>query len=101
MSALSRRSLLSLPLFAYLWAKAPFAKAQGATLAAPAAAAPRNTDWTSYAGDTHCLRYAPLEQITAANFNSLEVAWRFRPDNFGIHPETNLKGTPLVVNGVL
>jgi quinoprotein glucose dehydrogenase len=97
MSALSRRSLLSLPLFAYLWAKAPFAKAQGA---APAAA-PRNTDWTSYAGDTRCLRYAPLEQISASNFNALEVAWRFKPDNFGIHPEFNLEGTPLVVNGIL
>ena len=67
MSALSRRSLLSLPLFAYLWSKAPFANAQGAA----ASAAPRNTDWTSYAGDTHCLRYAPLDQISAANFDTL------------------------------
>jgi quinoprotein glucose dehydrogenase len=96
MSALSRRSLLSLPLFAYLWAKAPFAKAQ---VAAPVA--PRNTDWTSYAGDTRCLRYAALDQISASNFNALEVAWRFKPDNFGIHPEFNLEGTPLVVNGIL
>lgn len=93
MSALSRRSLLSLPLFAYLWSKAPFAKAQPAT--------PRNTDWTSYAGDTRCLRYAPLDQISAANFNALEVAWRFKPDSFGVHPEFNLEGTPLVVNGIL
>jgi quinoprotein glucose dehydrogenase len=96
MSALSRRSLLSLPLFAYLWAKAPFAKAQPS-----APATPRNTDWTAYAGDTRSLRYAPLGQIDASNFNTLEVAWRFKPDNFGVHPETNLEGTPLVVNGIL
>ncbi len=97
MSGLSRRSLLSLPVFAYLWAKAPFAKAQ----AAPASAAPRNTDWISYAGDSHCLRYAPLDQITVENFNDLEIAWRFKPDNFGVRPEFNLEATPLVVNGVL
>jgi quinoprotein glucose dehydrogenase len=97
MSALSRRSLLSLPLFAYLWAKAPFARAQGAS----ASAAPSSTDWTSYAGDTRCLRYAPLDQINAGNFNDLEVAWRFKPDNFGVRPEFNLEATPLVVNGVL
>jgi quinoprotein glucose dehydrogenase len=102
MSGLSRRSLLSLPLFAYLWAKAPFAKAQGAgSLGAPPSSAPASTDWISYAGDSHCLRYAPLDQINAGNFNDLEIAWRFKPDNFGVRPEFNLEATPLVVNGVL
>src|ERR1700761_2241745 len=95
MPALSRRSLLSLPLFAYLWAKAPFAKAQAAS------GAPANSDWVSYAGDSHSLRYAPLDQITAQNFNDLEIAWRFKPDNFGVRPEFNLEATPLVVKGVL
>src|ERR1700761_4214846 len=95
MPALSRRSLLSLPLFAYLWAKAPFAKAQAAAAATP------GTDWVSYAGDSHSLRYAPLDQITAQNFNDLEIAWRFKPDNFGVRPEFNLEGAPLVVKGVL
>jgi quinoprotein glucose dehydrogenase len=101
MPGLSRRSLLSLPLFAYLWGKAPFAKAQGAGSRAAAPAAPKSTDWTSYAGDSRCLRYAPLDQITAQNFNDLEIAWRFKPDNFGGRPEFNLEATPLVVGGVL
>ena len=40
-------------------------------------------------------------QITAANFNALEVAWRFKTDSLGPRPEYKLEGTPLMVNGVL
>ena len=32
-------------------------------------------DWPSYTGDTRGTRYSPLAQITAENFNDLEVAW--------------------------
>ena len=46
-------------------------------------------------------RYSPLDQITAANFNDLEVAWRFKTDSLGTRPEYKLEGTPLVVNGIL
>jgi quinoprotein glucose dehydrogenase len=58
-------------------------------------------DWPHYNGDVKGSRYAPLDQITAANFNKLEVAWRFKTDNLGPRPEYKLEGTPLVVNGVL
>ena len=58
-------------------------------------------DWPSYTGDTRGTRYSPLAQITAANFNDLEVAWRFKTDNLGSRPEYKLEGTPLVVDGVL
>src|SRR5829696_4790010 len=58
-------------------------------------------DWPSYTGDTRGTRYSPLAQITAANFNDLEVAWRFKTDNLGSRPEYKLEGTPLVVGGVL
>ena len=96
MSGFSRRSLFSIPLFAYLWARSPRARAQGS-----AGAAPANTDWRNYAGNLAGSRYAPLDQINAGNFNDLEVAWRFKPDAFGSHPEFNLEATPLVVKGVL
>ena len=43
----------------------------------------------------------PLDQINAANFDKLEVAWRFKTDNLGPRPEANLEGTPLMVKGVL
>ena len=58
-------------------------------------------DWPSYTGDTRGSRYSPLEQIGAANFNSLEVAWRFKTDSLGPRPEFKLESTPLVVGGVL
>jgi quinoprotein glucose dehydrogenase len=61
----------------------------------------RNGEWTTYGGDPGHTRYAPLDQITAANFSSLEVAWRFKTDNLGPRPEFNLQSTPLMVKGVL
>src|SRR5213592_3409860 len=59
------------------------------------------SEWRSYAGDLRNHHYSPLAQITAANFNTLEVAWRFKTDNLGPRPEYKLEGTPLMVNGVL
>jgi quinoprotein glucose dehydrogenase len=67
----------------------------------PFVASTKNGDWPSYTGDTRGSRYSPLAQITAENFNDLEVAWRFKTDNLGSRPEYKLEGTPLVVNGVL
>jgi quinoprotein glucose dehydrogenase len=58
-------------------------------------------EWKSYAADLRSTRYAPLDQITAANFNKLEVAWRFKTDSLGPRPEYNLQSTPLMVGGVM
>src|SRR5436309_31328 len=58
-------------------------------------------EWRSYAGDIGSTRYSPLDQINASNFNTLEVAWRFKTDNLGPRPEFQYEGTPLMANGVL
>lgn len=58
-------------------------------------------EWPSYTGDTRGSRYAPLEQINATNFSTLEVAWRFKTDSLGPRPEFKLEGTPLMIGGVL
>ncbi len=58
-------------------------------------------EWPSYGGDTRGSRYSPLDQVGAANFSSLEVAWRFKTDSLGPRPEYKLESTPLVVGGVL
>ena len=57
----------------------------------------KNGDWTHYTADMHGTKYSPLDQITAANFNQLEVAWRFKTDNLGTRPEFKLEGTPLAI----
>ncbi len=70
-----------------------------ATAAAQTGAA--GGEWRTYGGDLGHTRYAPLDQIDAGNFGDLEVAWRFKTDNFGPAPEFRFQSTPLVVDGVL
>ena len=52
-------------------------------------------EWPAYGGDIGHTRYSPLDQIDAANFDQLDVAWRFKTDNLGPVPEFKLEGTPL------
>jgi quinoprotein glucose dehydrogenase len=60
-----------------------------------------NGEWRTYGGDLGHTRYAPLDQINASNFQTLEVAWRFKTDALGPRPEYQLESTPLMVKGVL
>jgi len=64
-------------------------------------AAAQDIEWRTYGGDLASTRYSPADQIDAANFNDLELAWSLRTDNFGPEPEFNLQSTPLMVGGVL
>ncbi len=63
--------------------------------------ATKDTEWPTYGADLASTHYRPLDQIGAANFSKLEVAWRFKTDNLGTRPEFKLEGTPLMVKGVL
>jgi glucose dehydrogenase len=58
-------------------------------------------EWHFIGGDVHHTRYSPLDQITAANFESLEVAWTWRGDNFGPAADALFRSTPLYVDGLL
>ena len=75
----------------FVWATLPVAGQSGA----------KNGEWTTYGGDLANTRYAPLDQINVSNFNKLEVAWRFKTENFGPRPEMNFEGTPLMARGVV
>ena len=72
-------------------------------LAAPlsAQAAATNGEWRTYGGSLSSHRYSPLDQISAANFSTLEVAWRLKTDNLGPRPEFNFQSTPLMIGGTL
>ena len=37
-----------------------------------------NGEWPTYAGDLGGTKYSALDQIDAANFNDLEIAWRWQ-----------------------
>ena len=58
-------------------------------------------DWPMYFADPTGSRYSPQDQINAANFNTLEVAWHFKTDQLGSRPEYKLEGTPLEINGTV
>src|SRR5688500_6428749 len=60
-----------------------------------------NGEWRSYGGDSGHTRYSPLDQINAANFSKLTVAWHFKTDHLGPRPEFMFESTPVMANGVL
>ncbi|HYJ35507.1 MAG TPA: PQQ-binding-like beta-propeller repeat protein [Rhizomicrobium sp.] len=58
-----------------------------------------DTDWLHYANDSSSTRYSPLDQINAANFDKLELAWRFSTNALGPRLDADYQSTPLVVKG--
>lgn len=58
-------------------------------------------DWPDYNGNMQAQRYSPLDQITAENVGSLELAWRFSTAGFGPSTDFNNPSTPLEIDGVL
>ena len=54
--------------------------------------------WTYLGGDAWHTRYTPVDQITAENFNDLEIAWEWNATSFG--PSTP-RATPSLVDGKL
>jgi quinoprotein glucose dehydrogenase len=104
----SRRTLLKGSAAAAALAAVPAHQllAQGQAPGAPAPAAPPapsapDVEWTQSAGDIANNRYSPLDQINASNFNQLEVAWRFKTDNFGPRKDAYFNASPLMVKGRL
>jgi quinoprotein glucose dehydrogenase len=90
MRALDRRLMLTTTIAGAAMAALP-ARAQGAA----------DTEWPTYGGNLAYWRYAPLDQINAANFDKLEVAWTFKTANYGPRPEFQLQCTPLLIKGRL
>jgi quinoprotein glucose dehydrogenase len=60
-----------------------------------------NGEWRYIGGDAGHTRYSPLDQINAQNFESLEVAWLWRGDNYAAYPEPTSRSTPVYADGVL
>ena len=59
-----------------IWASLPIAGQSGT----------KNGEWTTYGADLSNTRYSPLAQISADNFDKLEIAWRFKTDSLGPRP---------------
>ncbi len=57
--------------------------------------------WKNFGGDLGAQRYAPLDQITAANAHTLEIAWRWKMNNFGPSAEIRNVSMPIMHDGKL
>ncbi len=56
-------------------------------------------EWRFYGGDAGSTKYAPLDQINASNVKQLEIAWRWKAENFGPRPDYNWETKPLMIGG--
>lgn len=92
---LDRRNLLTTA-SAFALLGPALAKAQTAPAQAPA-----ETEWLHYANNLSSNRYAPLDQISAANFNQLELQWRFSTNALGNRLDADFMSTPLLIKGRL
>ena len=86
------------------WLRLLFACTLAGAVPAPAAAQADGVpagEWRYIGGDAGHTRYSGLDQITAGNFEDLEVAWVWRGDNFGPGVLGVSRATPIYVDGVL
>ena len=60
-----------------------------------------DSEWRMLGRDLAYTRYSPLDQINADNVGRLEVAWRWKQDNFGPRPEYYAQPVPIYVGGML
>ena len=63
-----------------LWTTAPAIGQAGQAAQSVMSIGTAKGEWPTYGGDLASMRYSPLDQINADNFNKLEVAWRFKTD---------------------
>ena len=77
------------------------ATTQAIALALPVEADGITTEWLHHRGDAGSMNYSALDLINRENVDRLEVAWRWKSDNFGSVPWANLQTTPVMANGVL
>lgn len=60
-----------------------------------------DSEWRMLGRDLAYTRYSPLDQINADNVGRLEVAWRWKQDNYGPRPEYYAQPVPIYVGGML
>ncbi len=60
-----------------------------------------NGEWHHWGADLGNSKYSPLDQINRDNVKDLRIAWRWKSENHGPRPQSNMEATPLMVGGVL
>ena len=58
-------------------------------------------EWRYWGADERSTRYSAVDQIDADNVADLEIAWRWKADNYGPSPDFIYRATPLYIKGTL
>ena len=58
----------------------------------------RQPEWAFIRGNVGSQQYSPIDQITAGNFDNLEIAWEWYGASFG---NVLARPTPIYVDGML
>ena len=61
----------------------------------------KGSEWRYNGGDAGSTKYSPLDQINETNVKELQIAWRWKSQNFGRRADYNWEVTPLMAGGVL
>ena len=61
----------------------------------------KDGEWRHWGADGGTTHYSPLDQIDRDNVGDLQIAWRWRADNFGPRLDFEYRATPLMVGGML
>ena len=56
-------------------------------------------DWENFGSQLNAQRYIPLTEINSKNASKMEIAWRWKADNFGPSPEIRNVSMPIMRNG--
>jgi quinoprotein glucose dehydrogenase len=72
-----------------------------ATAAQQPATGPDAGEWRHYGRDLGNSRYSPLDVVNRETVGRLQIAWRWRSDNFSVPAEGRNESTPIMVNGTL
>ena len=84
-----------------IWCWIVLAGIAGSAFADQEIAAGEIVEWLHHRGNLASQNYSAQDQINRGNVGEMQIAWRWRSDNFGPKIYANLQTTPLMAGGVL
>tara|TARA_A100001234_G_scaffold37538_1_gene29775 strand:+ start:3242 stop:5440 length:2199 start_codon:yes stop_codon:yes gene_type:complete len=58
-----------------------------------------DVEWKNFGSELNAQRYVPLSEINKDNVGDLDIAWRWKTDNFGPSPEIRNVSMPIMRDG--
>ena len=56
-------------------------------------------EWKNFGGKLNAQRYTPLSEINSENASNIQIAWRWKAENYGPSPEIRNVSMPIMRNG--